>query len=248
MKSYFDLMQSISEAVATKGVKKPSRKPFDSDAFDARQKARYGSSMAKAAADALAAAQKRKAAAGVAAAPPRNPFPWMQKRDMIPGWWHPTKGWFSFGINRDGYHITQLLKNIGKFGIPQDELLKAAEVEAERGIYAGMEPPPDGKKILDMIRSEYIDNAYPIAMLAYKRGWLRVYGGKFHTGDFGGTIEGTDRKSLKAAIREIEQVAAAEGIDDIRVDVGEHLTGGTAGYPKMYVLSSKVKRDAFMRS
>lgn len=250
MKSYFDLMQSISEAVVTGGRKKP----FDSDAFDARQKARYGDVMAKAAAQALAAAQKRKAAGGVAAAPPRNPFPWMQKGNMIPGWWHPTKGWFSFGLNKDGYHITQLLKNIGKFGIPQGELLKAAEVEAERGFYDNKSraekgyPHVDGKEILRMIEREYIDNAHPISMLAYKRGWLRVYGGKFHTGDFGGTIEGSDRKSLKAAVREIEQVAASEGIDDIRIDVSEHLPGGMAGFPKMHVLSSKVKRDAYMSS
>ena len=47
MKTYFQLIAEL--------------KPFDSDAFDAAQKAKYGSSMAKAAADALAAAQKRKA-------------------------------------------------------------------------------------------------------------------------------------------------------------------------------------------
>jgi hypothetical protein len=101
-----------------------------------------------------------------------------------------------------------------------------------------------------MIEREYIDNAHPISMLAYKRGWLRVYGGEFHTKSFGGTLEGSDRKSIKAAIREIEQIAAMNNIDEqmIRIDVSEHLSGGMAGFPKIHVLSSKVKRDAYMRS
>jgi len=250
MKTYFQLLESISEAVAATKRKKA----FDSDAFDARQKARYGDVMARAAAQALAAAQKRKQKTAAAAAPPRNPFPWMQKGNMIPGWWHPTKGWFSFGLNNDGYHVTQIVKNLGKFGISHGELLKAAEVEAERGFYDNQSrdkqglPLVDGKEIIRMIWDEYIDNAHPITMLAYKRGWLRVYGGKFHTGDFGGTIEGSDRKSLKAAVREIESVAVMEGIDDIRIDVSEHLPGRMPGFPKMHILSSKVKRDAYMRS
>ena len=255
MKSYFDLMQSISEAVATRGRKKP----FDSDAFDARQKARYGDVMAKAAAQALAAAQKRKAAGGVAAAPPRNPFPWFaNKARMTAGWWHPTKGWFTFheggGVDGNGYHITHMVRNLSKFGISQAELLKAAEEEAKRNFWDNDVRREkgynvvDGKKVIDMIDREEIDNSFPIIYLAYDRGWLRVYGGKFHTGDFGGTIECSDRKSLKAAVREIEQVAASEGIDDIRIDVSEHLPGGMAGFPKMHVLSSKVKRDAYMSS
>jgi hypothetical protein len=58
LKSYFQLILELTEAAtATK-----RKKPFDSIAFDARQKARYGAAMAKAAADALAAAQKQKAA------------------------------------------------------------------------------------------------------------------------------------------------------------------------------------------
>ena len=77
----------ITEATATR-----KKKPFDSKAYDAMQKAKYGSSMAKAAADALAAAQKRKAAA-----PSKKPFPWFaNKSTMTAGWWHPTKEWFTF--------------------------------------------------------------------------------------------------------------------------------------------------------
>jgi hypothetical protein len=247
LKSYFQLILELTEAAtATK-----RKKPFDSVAFDAMQKARYGAVMAKAAADALAAAQKRKAALA-----PRKPFPWMQKDYMVPGWWHPTKGWFTFSASNEGYHVTNIVRNPEKFGIPQGELLKAAEVEAERGFYDNKSraekglPHVDGKEILRMIEREYIDNAHPISMLAYKRGWLRVYGGEFHTKSFGGTLEGSDRKSIKAAIREIEQIAAMNNIDEqmIRIDVSEHLSGGMAGFPKIHVLSSKVKRDAYMRS
>ena len=243
MKSYFQLVQSINEAVATK------RKPFDAAAFDAKQKAKYGSAMAKAAADALAASQKKKAAIS-----PKQPFPWMQNNKMIPGWWHPTKGWFSFSLDGTGYHVTQIVKNPQKFGISESELLKAAQKEADRGMWSNSSreeqglPPVDAKEILRLIRIEDIDNSFPISTLAYQRGWVRVYGGKFHTGDWGGTLEGTDKKSIKAAIREIEQVAEMSNIDDIRVDVTERGTTGDY-FPKMMaVLSSKVKRDAYMRS
>ena len=246
MKSYFQLILELTEAAtATK-----RKKPFDSVAFDAKQKAKYGSAMAKAAADALAAAQKKKKKA---ATPPKQPFPWMQNNKMIPGWWHPTKGWFSFALNGAGYHVTQIVKNPQKFGISESELLKAAQKEADRGMWINSSreqqglPPVDAKEILRLIRIEDIDNSFPISILAYERGWVRVYGGKFHTGDWGGTLEGTDKKSIKAAIREIEQVAEMSNIDDIRVDVTER--GTTDDYfPKMAVLSSKVKRDAYMRS
>jgi hypothetical protein len=73
MKTYFQLIAEL--------------KPFDSAAFDAKQKAKYGSSMAKAAADALAAAEKRKAAQ-----PSRKRFPWLSNTSTLTaGWWHPTK-------------------------------------------------------------------------------------------------------------------------------------------------------------
>jgi len=245
MKTFSQLFLELLEATATK------RKPFDPVAFDAKQKARYGSAMAKAAADALAAAQKKKAAA----TPPRNPFPWMQNNKMIPGWWHPTKGWFSFGIDNAGYHVTQIVKNPQKFGISESELLKAAQKEADRGMWSNSSreeqglPPVDAKEILRLIRIEDIDNSFPISILAYERGWLRVYGGKFHTGDWGGTLEGTDKRSIKAAIREIEQVAAMSNIDDIRIDITERETSSKDNYfPKMAVLSSKLKRDAYLSS
>jgi hypothetical protein len=74
-----------------------------------------------------------------------------------------------------------------------------------------------------------------------------VYGGKFHTGDWGGTLEGTDKKSIKTAIREIERIAATKNIDDIRIDVTEREITGDY-FPKMAVLNSKLKRDAYLSS
>jgi len=193
-------------------------------------------------------AEKRKAPATGSS---RSPFPWMMRANTVPGWWHPTKQWFTFAHGK-GYHVTHLVNNLSKFGISEKELMDAAAEEASRAFWDNDTRKKRGHKIVDaehvirMIHTEEIDNSFPIMMLAYKRGWLRAYGGKFHTGDFGGTIEGTDKKSMKAAIREIEQSAAMVGIDDIRIDVTERKP--TNGYfPKFAVLNSKFKRDAYMR-
>ena len=238
----------ITEAVATR-----KKKPFDSKAYDAMQKAKYGSSMAKAAADALAAAQKRRAAA-----PSKKPFPWFaNKARMTAGWWHPTKEWFTFGflqsgVDGAGYHITHMVRNLSKFGISEAELLKAAEEEAKRNFWDNDVRREkgynvvDGKKVIDMINREEIDNSFPIIYLAYDRGWLRVYGGKFHTGSMGGTLDGNDKRSIKAAIREIEREAEAAGLDDFRVDVTQR--GKDPNDVKIMSLPSKFRRDGYMNS
>lgn len=242
MKTYFDLVLSINEAVATKGARKPSRKPFDSTAFDAQQRAKYGSVMAKAAADALAASQKRKAAL---AQPSKKTLPWVTSPKMFPAWWHPTKEAHAFSISGAGYHVTQLVKHPEKFGIYGSDLIIAAEEEAEeRSKYSSRGISP--KQLLDDIRKEDIDNAWSISMLAYANGWLRVYGGKFHTGEFGGTLEGTDRKSIKGAIREIEQAAEMAGVENIRIDVAE-VSQIRHQFPKFTKLDTKAKRDAYLR-
>lgn len=238
----------ITEATATRKKKKP----FDSKAYDAKQKAKYGSSMAKAAADALAAAQKRKAAA-----PSKKPFPWFaNKARMTAGWWHPTKEWFTFGflqsgVDGAGYHITHMVRNLSKFGISEAELLKAAEEEAKRDFWDNERRAErgynvvDGKKVIDMIKREEIDNSFPVIYLAYDRGWLRVYGGKFHTGSMGGTLDG-NKQSIKAAIREIEREAEAAGLDDFRVDVTQR--GKDPNDVKIMSLASKFRRDGYMKS
>jgi len=237
----------IAEAAATRKKKKP----FDGKAYDAMQKAKYGSSMAKAAADALAAAQKRRAAA-----PSKKPFPWFANKSMMTaGWWHPTKEWFTFhgggGTEGNGYHITQMVRNLSKFGISEAELLKAAEEEAKRNFWDNERRAEkgynvvDGKKVIDMIKREEIDNSFPVIYLAYDRGWLRVYGGKFHTGSMGGTLDG-DKRSIKAAIREIEREAEAAGLDDFRVDVTQR--GKDPNDVKIMSLASKFRRDGYMQS
>lgn len=235
MKTYDQLMLCISEAVATK-----RKKPFDAKAFDAQQKAKYGSSMAKAAADALAAAQKRKAAQ-----PTRKTIPWVTSPKMFPAWWHPTKEPFAFSVSGNGYHVTQLVKYPEKFGIYGSDLQIAAEEEAEeRSQYSSGKM--SARQLLDDIRKEEIDNAWSISMLAYQEGWLRVYGGKFHTGQVGGTLEGTDKKSINAAIREIEQAAAMHNIEDFRIDVAL-VSPNREQFPKHTKLETKAQRDAYMR-
>lgn len=246
MKTYHEL---IIEVVAARKKKKP----FDSDAFDARQKARYGSSMAKAAADALAAAQKRKAEA-----PSKKPYPWFaNKARMTAGWWHPTKEWFTFGflqsgVDGAGYHITHMVRNLSKFGISQAELMKAAEEEAKRDFWDNEGRAErgysivDAQKVIRMVEREEIDNSWPLINLAYNRGWLRVYGGKFHTGSMGGTLDGNDKKSIKAAIREIEREAEMQNLADFRVDVS--LRGKDPNDVRIMSLASKMRRDAFMQS
>ena len=232
MKTFSELFLELLEAVAAK------RKPFDSVAFDAKQKAKYGSSMAKAAADALAAAQRKKAAA---ATPSKKTLPWATSPKMFPAWWHPTKEALLFNINNDGYHITKLVKYPEKFGIYSSDLMIAAEQDAED--YSGnWGRKVSANEVLKDIRTGDIDNATAIMGLAYSNGWLRVYGGKFHTGEVGGTLEGMDKKSIKAAITEIEQAAEMAGIENIRIDVTEK--GRAFKFTK---LDTKEKRDAYMK-
>lgn len=230
VKTFSQLFLELLEAVATK------RKPFDSVAFDAKQKAKYGSSMAKAAADALAAAQKKKAAAP----PSRKTLPWVTSPRMFGAWWHPTKEAYSF--SGEGYHVTHLVKYPEKFGIYGSDLTIAAEQDAE-DYSSNWGRKMGAKELLDDIRKGDIDNAPSIMELAYRNGWLRVYGGKFHTGEFGGTLDGMDKKSIKAAIKEIEQAAEMAGAKNIRIDV----TDRSSGYPKHTSLDTKAKRDAYMK-
>ena len=231
VKTFSQLFLELLEAVATK------RKPFDSVAFDAKQKAKYGSSMAKAAADALAAAQKKKAAA---ATPSRKTLPWVTSPRMFGAWWHPTKEAYSF--SGEGYHVTHLVKYPEKFGIYGSDLTIAAEQDAE-DYSTNWGRKVSAREVLDDIRKGDIDNAPSIMELAYRNGWLRVYGGKFHTGEFGGTLDGMDKKSIKAAIKEIEQAAEMAGVNNIRIDV----TDRSSGYPKHTSLDTKAKRDAYMK-
>jgi hypothetical protein len=231
MKTYFEL---ILEITGTK--KKPERKPFDTTAFDAKQKAKYGSAMAKAAADALAAAKKK-----TAMSPSRKPFPWTSTFQMSPGWWHPTKQWFTLESG-DYYHVTALVKHPERFGIYGSDLDIAAQQDAEEMIGAFSSRKATAREVLNDIRKGDIDNSTSIMELAYREGWLKVYGGKFHTGEHGGTLDGTDKRSIKAAIKEIEQAMEMKNMQDFRIDVTEREAF------KHFKLDTKAKRDAYMRS
>ena len=191
MKSYFQLLQSITEAVATK-----RKKPFDTVAFDAMQQKKYGAVMAKAAADALAASAKRKAAMK---APARQAFPWIAPRDT-PGWWNPDRPWFTFNHSEGGYHVTRIVNDPQKFGISNSELVHAAQKHANRyNRWAGDQR--DASWVLDQIRTEAIDLSFFVQSLAYSKGWLKVYGGNYNI-----SMEGTSKSSIRAALREIRDV------------------------------------------
>jgi nucleoid-associated protein YgaU len=230
MKTYFQLITEVKTATRSKP------KPFDTTAYDAKQKAKYGSAMAKAAADALAAA-KKKAAMSMT----RKPFPWTSTFRMSPGWWHPTKQWFTLESG-DYYHVTALVKHPERFGIYGSDLDIAAQQDADDMISGFSSRKATAREVLNDIRKGDIDNSPSIMELAYGEGWLKVYGGKFHTGERGGTLDGIDKRSIKAAIKEIEQSMEMENIQDFRIDVTEREAF------KHFKLDTKMKRDAYMRS
>ena len=215
-------------------------KPFDSAAFDAKQKAKYGSSMAKAAADALAAAEKRKAAQ-----PSRKRFPWLSNTSTLTaGWWHPTKEGFTF--TSGGYHIKHLVNKLFRFGISHQELMAAANEEAkkDRWTKVGFGWAKDGEWILERIEEGKIDSSFPIFRLAYERGWLLVYSGK-DMGKWIATIYGTDVRSMKGAVREIEESAETKRIEDYEIHITVFDKDGNAS-PKQ-PLTNKAQLDAYKR-
>lgn len=215
-------------------------KPFDPAAFDAKQKAKYGSSMAKAAADALAAAEKRKAAQ-----PSRKRFPWLSNTSTLTaGWWHPTKEGFTF--TSGGYHIKHLVNKLFRFGISHQELMAAANEEAkkDRWTKVGFGWAKDGEWILERIQEGKIDSSFPIFKLAYDRGWLLVYSGK-DMGKWIATIYGTDVRSMKNAVREIEESAEMKRMEDYEIHITIFDKDGNASSKQP--LTNKAQRDSYMR-
>ena len=201
MKTYFELLQSITEATATKSKSKGKAtkpKPFDTVAFDAMQQKKYGAMMARIAAQTLAASAKKKAAMN---APARQAFPWVATTRNLPGWWNPDRPWFTFGHATDGYHVTQIVKHPNKFGISKSELVDAAQKHAEKYKEWGGDEKRDGAWVIDQIRTEAIDLSFFVQNLAYSKGWLKVYGGSSVI-----TMEGSSKSSVRAALREIRDL------------------------------------------
>jgi len=177
--------------------------------FDRRQQKKYGAMMARVAAKAFANSQRKKSAQK--SAPQRDPFPWGGTGyTQRAGWWHPTKQWFTFLHAKDGYHVTQIVKSPAKFGISNTELEQGLQAEADRRNthnlprYGndGAEHPWTAEEIKKAILKEDIDLSHSVQMLAYQRGWLKVYSG---TPQNSPSLEGTNAESIRAALREISE-------------------------------------------
>ena len=174
-------------------------------AFDRRQQRKYGSMMARVAARELAKSKARRSKPTT-----REPFPWKGiKRsgwtDGQPGWWHPTKQWFTFSHNTDGFHVTQIVKHPARFGISKAELDTALMKESWY-LYAhnvqwydenGEPQNHDTESVRRSILKTDIDLAHEVQLAAYKKGWLKVYGKDRPS------LEGTEKSSVKPALREI---------------------------------------------
>ena len=184
-------------------------------AFERRQAQRYGGVMARLAAQALAAAEKKRKAS-----PRRDPFPWVPVNKAVPGWWHPKEQWFTFDhggthrhfLNEGGnYHVTEVVRNPGRFGVSESELksalAKQAQYEARMGRTAydaeGTPFPHDAETVRASILVGGIDISYDVIRLAYMNGWLKVYSGT-PTGR-NPILEGIRRDSIRAALREIHE-------------------------------------------
>ena len=148
---------------------------------------------------------------------PGAPFPW--KRECA-GWWHAVKPSFTFSHSRDGYHITQVVKNPQRFGVTDSEMDQALNeyIQKMRLNSGGLDPRSrdyyertigleKGEKIeasgiKGMIKQQIIDLCPPLAKRAFDKGWLKVYGAE--SGSC--SLEGTNMAAFKAAVREILSV------------------------------------------
>ena len=169
-----------------------------------------------------------------AARPKREAFPWGGKANVA-GWWHPKLQPYTFS-HSTGYHVTQLVKNPSRFSISpremQEGLKKEADYYNQRHLpwydKNGDEHPYTPERVKQRIEAEDMDLAYEVQRVAYIKGWLKVYSGGR---ELSPSIEGIDRSSIKAALREIIE-ARPEHVDmDGRVEVREiGLTRNTDKY------------------
>lgn len=205
MKTYFEFIEFLREATAVKSRKKTTTKS--------------GGTATK-------SATKRKVAEPTlrpfpkTSAPSREPYPWVSRGVLFVGWWHPTREWLT--LSRQ-YHVGQIAATPSKFGItPQevdDGIAKYADWvkhnDSYRRVGLGYDDP---HKVKDAIMQGKLDLCYHLQMVAYSKGWLKVYGGRMIS------IEGTDRASLKKAMDEIEITHNFE-----KPDMELHLVGDAPG-------------------
>jgi len=138
--------------------------------------------------------------------PSRDAYPWGNKTS-IAGWWHPKLQPYTFS-HSNGYHVTQLVRNPSRFGISQQELHEGLKKEGyyynQRGLgwydKNGDEHMYTAERVKERIEKEDMDLAYEVQRVAYIKGWLKVYSGNTPS------LEGIDRSSIKAALREILSV------------------------------------------
>ena len=143
-------------------------------------------------------------------APSRPAFNW---KTGGAGWWHPTKQWFRFSHDGHNYHVTQIVKNPQAFGITNKELNDAMAEFGYRNNYA-LNKETAAIRVRHMILNGTRDLCMPVQRLAYKLGWLKVYGGSDPY------LEGYER-SQKLAMREIIQVMGNLGRVEV-AKVNEH--------------------------
>jgi hypothetical protein len=228
MKTYFDLLQSIQEATATKTkIAKPK------------------ASSAKAAAKSkVKAAPVKKPVRRVFVSDPISTpkipattaspyYPWANKSDIFTGWWHPSMQWFTF----NGYfHVTKIVNQFPRFGITQDEVNAGLRKEAEYR-YGGSKnlkitaTDEEIQTIRTAIQRGSMDLAYYVQMVAYSKGWLKVYGGRLLS------IEGTSSHSMKKAMDEI--LMAFDGEPPINLELTKVGNDPNTGWKRISVAANR---------
>jgi len=221
MKDYFQFIRNLHERLgiydnpnafdpASADPESPRARKLTHE-FDRRMRAAGTSKGYK---QALSAAwakirEKRKTTASTwISKPSRDAYPWGGKANFA-GWWHPKLQPYTFS-HANGYHVTQLVRNPSRFGISQQELYEGLKKEGyyynQRGLgwydKNGDEHMYTAERVKERIEKEDMDLAYEVQRVAYIKGWLKVYSG----GEKTPSLEGIDRSSIKAALREILSV------------------------------------------
>ena len=219
MKNFFQFIHDLQEALGiytnpnayTPPEYKTAEELRREREFDRRMK--RSPEMEREAARVMRRIRARERAA--AARPKREVFPWGGKANTA-GWWHPKLQPYTFS-HSSGYHVTQLVKNPSRFSISPHEMQEGLKKESDfyksrGGVWYGNDGedhPYTPEIVKERIEKEDIDLAYEVQRVAYMKGWLKVYSGG---GNLSPSLEGIDRSSIKAALREIVQ-ARPELID-----------------------------------
>lgn len=210
MKNFFQFIHDLQEALAIYSNPNAYTPPEYKTAEEIRlerewdRRLKRSPEMEREAARVMRRIRARERAA--AARPKRDAYPWGNKTS-IAGWWNPKLENYTFS-HSNGYHVTQLVRNPSRFGISQQELYEGLKKEGyyynQRGLgwydKNGDEHMYTAERVKERIEKEDIDLAYEVQRVAYIKGWLKVYSGNTPS------LEGINRESIKAALREILSV------------------------------------------